>query len=75
MNIMPFVGFYWRQYQTIATLIGTGGDGKRAALVVDFVKVNAPLIKAQWPELNQNGLVDDFVNTLDEAFVGPVVQS
>ena len=73
MNIMPFVGFYWRQHQTIADLVGTG-DGKTSALVIDFVKANAPLVKARWPWLNKNGLVDDFVNTLEEAFAGPVVQ-
>lgn len=75
MNIMPFVGFYWRQHQTIASLVGTGGDGKKAALAIDFVKANAPLIKARWPEYNQNGMLDDFVATLDEAFAGPSVQS
>jgi hypothetical protein len=75
MNLMPFIGFYWRQHQTIAALIGTGGDGKKAALMINFVKVNAPFIKAQWPEYNQNGMLDDFVNTLDEAFAGPVVKS
>jgi hypothetical protein len=72
MNIMPFVGFYWRQHQTIADLLG-GGDGKTSALAIDFIKVNAPLVKARWPALNKNGLLDDFVNTLEESLIGPVV--
>lgn len=75
MNIMPFIGFYWRQHQTLDALIGTGGDGKQSALIIDFLKANAPLIKAQWPKLNTNGMLDDFVATLDEAFGGPAVQS
>jgi hypothetical protein len=79
MNIMQVIGvwsgFYFRQHQTIAALVGTGGDGKKAALLMDFVKANAPLIKAVKPELNQNGLLDDFVNSLEETIAGPVVQS
>jgi hypothetical protein len=74
MNIMPFIGFYWRQHQVIADLVGTGGYGKTAPLVINFVKANVPLIKARWPELNKNGMLDDFVNTLDEAFSGAEVQ-
>ena len=75
MNIMPFIGFYWRQHQVIAALVDTGGYGKTAPVAIDFIKANVPLIKARWPELNKNGMLDDFVATLDEASAGSMVPS
>jgi len=65
MNFMPLVGFYWRQHQTIANMVGNGGKGQEVAL--DFINAVLPVVRKHWPTLNVNGLLDDFETTINEA--------
>ncbi len=64
MNWMPLVGFYYRRHNQLSALLGKGSAGG-AQKFLDFVKTNAPLIKKYWPQLNEDDLIDDAIETLE----------
>lgn len=68
MNILPLIGFIERQHGTISMLLRKGSGGKGTEMFLNFVNVNAPLVIQYWPQLNENGLVDDFVKSINAAF-------
>jgi len=63
MNFIPLVGFYYRRHAQISALL-SGGAG-HSGLVLEFVKANVPVVKKHWPKLNENGLLDDAIATLE----------
>lgn len=65
MNLAPFIGFWFRQGKTIKSFAGTDHTGLK--LFIDLVHANINIVKQFWPDLNKNGLLDDFMKTLDEA--------
>ena len=72
MNLLPLVGFYWRRNKDIEKLVssGHGSDGS-SHLILDVLNANAPLLKKYWPALNENGLLDDALETLKEVLAPP----
>lgn len=63
MNFLPLVGFYYRRHDKISALLkGSAGSG---GIVVDFAKALAPVVKKHWPQLNEDGLLDDALATLE----------
>lgn len=66
MNLMPLVGFYWRQHATLAKLFGGTGSAGSSKFILDMIDANAPVIKKRWPTYNENGLIDDAQKTLHE---------
>ena len=64
MNFFPLVGFYYRRHAQLQALLSKGSPGK-SNIVLEFVKANAPIIKKHWPQVNENGLLDDAVATLE----------
>jgi hypothetical protein len=66
VQILPWVGFYYRQHEQLAKLTA-GGDG---TALLDIATALEPVIKKHWPQLNENGLLDDLLATL-QASEGP----
>ena len=73
MNVIPFIGFYYRQRTTINKLMGTENKGLK--LFINLLHANLPIFKKHWPELNENSLLDDFIKTLDEASYQTLIAS
>jgi hypothetical protein len=63
------LGFWERQHATIYKLFGQNAKGA-AAIALRFLQANIPIIKKQWPQYNENGLLDDLLGTL-EAVLAP----
>ena len=72
MNLFPFIGFYERQHETIRSMLNPDKRGLKLSL--DLLHANIPIIKQFWPELNKNGLLDDFLATLDQASYSDLTQ-
>jgi hypothetical protein len=71
MQLLPLVGFYWRQNQTLNKLFGGTGSAKGTQEIIDFATATVPLLKKYYPILNTNGLLDDALNTLKEVLAPP----
>lgn len=71
MQLLPLVGFYWRRNQQISKLVA-GGKTTNSHLVLDILEANAPILKKQFPSLNDDGLLDDFITTMKEVLAPPV---
>jgi hypothetical protein len=71
MNVFPLVGFWWRRSQQIEALLERPG-GKpspgRSSFVLDLATALVPIVKKNWPQLNENGLLDDALATAKEVF-------
>lgn len=64
MNLFPLVGFYYRRHGQISSLLAKSG-GENARMFLDFLNANIPVAEKYWPKLNENGLLDDAVATLE----------
>ena len=72
MNLLPLVGFYWRRSKDIEKLVSSGNsDDGSSHIVLDVLGAAAPLLKKYCPKLNENGLLDDAMETLKEVFAPP----
>jgi hypothetical protein len=60
MNMIPAIGFYWRQHQQLAKLTSHSGA------LIDMANAVIPVVKKHWPKLNENGLLDDALETLKQ---------
>ena len=65
-QLMPLVGFYWRQHETINEVLGKQGGEEGQKLALDLVNAILPVVRDHWPLLNKNGLLDDFEKTMNE---------
>ena len=69
MQVLPLVGFFWRRNKQIAALLEAGqSSDKSSHIVLDVANAAAPLLHRYFPELNEDGLLDDALTTLKEAF-------
>ena len=66
MNIMPWVGYYWKHGAQINALFTKTSDEGQSSLLLDIAAAAVPVIKKHWPELNANSLLDDALSTLRE---------
>lgn len=64
MKILPILGFYLKHSAQIEALVNSGTKSGGGHLMLDMVEANAPILKAQRPDLNANNLIDDAVSTL-----------
>jgi hypothetical protein len=71
-KIGKLLGFWIRQKDTIAAMSGTDHRGLR--LFISLLHANAPVIKRYWPDMNRNGVLDDFINTLDAVAYDTLVE-
>ena len=70
MNVLPFVGFYYRRREEIDKILGTEHHGLK--LFINLVHANFPILKKEWP--GHDDLLDDFQKTLDEASYGTLTE-
>ena len=70
MQLLPLVGFYWRRNQQIQKLFASGATSD-SHMLLDVVTTNLPLLKRYFPHLNEEGLLDDAVQTLKEVLAPP----
>ena len=63
MQFTPLLGFYFRHGSQIEKLVDSGSTGASHTLV-ELLQNNAAFIKKCWPELNENNLFDDALETL-----------
>jgi len=76
MQLLPLVGFYWRRNQQINRLVASGrGSDQSSHIVLDIANAAAPLLKKYCPQLNEDGLLDDALNTLKEVLSPPPVSA
>ncbi len=77
MNVLPLVGFWWKHGSQIEALLERPG-GKpspgRSSLVLDLAAGLLPVVKKHWPQLNENGLLDDALATAKDVFAPPPSQ-
>jgi hypothetical protein len=71
MQLLPLVGFYWRQNQTIAKLVGPSQSDKSSREAIDLAAAAVTFLKKYYPALNENNLLDDALNTLKEVLTPP----
>jgi len=71
MNLMPLLGFYYRQHAQISQIFGGDGSGKGSEIVIELASTAVPLLKKHWPAYNANGLLDDALSTLKEVLAPP----
>ena len=71
MQILPILGFYMKHGSQIEALIDKGGSPGQSHLVLDFAQALVPVLKKNWPQLNDNGLLDDALSTLTTMLVPP----
>lgn len=74
MQVMPLIGFYYRQHGEIEKQLARAGGGNGAAAVLAFAGAAVPVIKKLWPSLNENGLLDDALATLGEVVAPPAAE-
>ena len=61
---MSILMYFLRHGSQISTLLEKGNTPGGSHLILDLLNANLPLIKKTWPELNQNGLLDDTIAML-----------
>jgi len=67
VRIIPLVEFYFRRRTQIDELVAkTTGAAMAGAL--EILQAVGPIVIRRWPKLNQNGIVEDAIETLTEAF-------
>lgn len=66
MQILPILGFYMKHSAQISQLVDKGGAPGNSHVVLDFAHALVPVLKKNWPELNQNALLDDALATLEQ---------
>ncbi len=67
VNIWPAVQFWGRRKNQIADLVA---DHKphHPPILLDLAWALAPFLKRHWPQLNDQGILDDAVETLQKMF-------
>lgn len=63
MNVMPAVSFYMRRHKQLTSISKNSPE-----MILDLAKILVPFIKKYWPQLNDRGLLDDVLHTLDAVF-------
>ena len=71
MNVMPIIGFYYRQHGEIEKQLARAGGGNGSPVVLALAEAAIPVVKKFWPSLNENGLLDDALATLKEVLAPP----
>ena len=61
---MSILMYFLKHGSQITTLLAKGNTPSGSHLLFDLLNANLPIIKKTWPELNQNGLLDDTVAML-----------
>ena len=61
---MSILMYFFKHGSQIAALFAKGNTPSGSHLLFDLLNANLPIIKKTWPELNQNGLLDDTVAML-----------
>ena len=72
MQVFPLLGFYLRRSSEIEALVDKGADGN-SHIILDLVNAAVPLLKKYYPALNEKGLLDDMVVTLQAVLAPPLV--
>lgn len=68
MRIWPFIEFWGRRKNQIAAFVESHtGDGKGPPIILDLAWALAPFLERHFPQLNQDGILDDFVETLRQS--------
>ncbi len=68
---MSIFMYYLKHGNQIATLLAKGNTPEGSHLVLDLINALVPVVKKNWPGLNENGLLDD-THTLMQSWLTPV---
>ena len=61
---MSIFMYYLKHGNQIAALLAKGNTPEGTHLVLDLLNALVPVVKKNWPHLNENGLVDDTLSML-----------
>lgn len=71
---MSVLTYIFKHGSQLSALMAKGGTSGGSHLILELLNANLPLIKKTWPELNDNGLLDDTVAMLKEQLTpAPVI--
>ena len=63
---MSILMYFLKHGSQITALLEKGNTPGNSHILLDLLNANMPLIKKTWPQLNENGLLDDTVAMLKE---------
>ena len=61
---MSILIYFLKHGSQITALLAKGNTPGGSHLILELLNANLPLIKQTWPQLNENGLLDDTVAML-----------
>lgn len=61
---MSILMYLFKHGSQIQALLAKGNTPGGSHLILELLNANLPLIKRTWPQLNENGLLDDTVAML-----------
>ena len=68
MHLWPLFTFYEKHSSDLKTLMSGVASPAGSPLLMDLLKTAAAFVKRHWPHLNPNGVLDDGVSALEQAF-------
>jgi hypothetical protein len=68
MRILPAIEFYGRRSQQLEALMQKGKKGEGPHILLDLAWSLAPFLTRHFPQLNDQGILDDVLATLQAMF-------